>query len=519
MTKNKKDLIFLLMFLFFINAALRIFLIFSTSAPLNDGGLFYTMINNLQENRWNLPLYTSYNQTNIPFAYPPFAFYFTAILASLTKISTFTLLRLLPPIISVFAIAAFYFLALQISNSETGSLLAAIIFSFTPLAFEWQIMGGGITRSFGQVFAILTWINLYEYYKTGNAKRAWRIILFGGLVLLAHPEAALQTAIGGIPLLIFASPSTKRTKNLVNSLLYAAIIGIVTSPWWGLIVQRFGFAPFLSVFEASRQNTIPFIARILTLFQFNFFDEPYITIISALGLLGLFDSLAQKRYLAPAWAFCALLIDLRSGARFATIPLAIMAGAFIENRLIPALNPQEKNSEEIEKKLLGSPYIRLFMGYLLVVSILGSYTTIQTIVTQKSLRRDQISAFQWIKDNTPIQSKFAMITQAQPLLDPTTEWMPALSERNAVNSIFGLEWKNGADFGHKTEAYNRLQICANKNIECVLNWEKDNEQFDFLIIQKKSSGNLLPLQIFIAQSNQFRLVFENSEMEIYKQLE
>ena len=53
--------------------------------PVNDGGMFYVMMKDLQANHYIPPLYTSYNQINIPFAYPPLAFYIGAGLSDLIQ--------------------------------------------------------------------------------------------------------------------------------------------------------------------------------------------------------------------------------------------------------------------------------------------------------------------------------------------------------------------------------------------------------------------------------------------------
>ncbi|HNM37713.1 MAG TPA: hypothetical protein PKI33_11655, partial [Anaerolineales bacterium] len=44
--------------------------------PLNDGGMFLSMVKDLQTSHYVLPKFTTYNYLNIPFAYPPFGFYF-----------------------------------------------------------------------------------------------------------------------------------------------------------------------------------------------------------------------------------------------------------------------------------------------------------------------------------------------------------------------------------------------------------------------------------------------------------
>ncbi len=55
----------------------------NSQMPLNDGGPFYSMIQDIQKNGFALPLFTSYNLDHIPLVYPPLSFYFTALLSTL----------------------------------------------------------------------------------------------------------------------------------------------------------------------------------------------------------------------------------------------------------------------------------------------------------------------------------------------------------------------------------------------------------------------------------------------------
>ena len=48
--------------------------------PLNDGGLFYAMAEDVRRAGFALPMYSSYNGVGIPFVYPPLAFYLAAAL-------------------------------------------------------------------------------------------------------------------------------------------------------------------------------------------------------------------------------------------------------------------------------------------------------------------------------------------------------------------------------------------------------------------------------------------------------
>src|SRR6266545_6504676 len=155
LTENQAaDLIVL--FAVIIGLLLRIAFPLIAPFPLNDGGLFYTMIRDLQANNYALPVFTTYNQAQIPFAYQPLAFYLGSLLSDFTRVDPLNILRLLPPIISAAGIPVFYLLAKEFLPNKTYAALATLLFAFAQRIFAWQIMGGGITRSFGFLFALLT---------------------------------------------------------------------------------------------------------------------------------------------------------------------------------------------------------------------------------------------------------------------------------------------------------------------------------------------------------------------------
>src|SRR5687768_5017216 len=64
--------------------------------PMNDGGMFYTMIQDLRVNHYLLPLHTTYNNLNIPFAYPPLPFYVAGFISDIFRISLLQVLLWLP---------------------------------------------------------------------------------------------------------------------------------------------------------------------------------------------------------------------------------------------------------------------------------------------------------------------------------------------------------------------------------------------------------------------------------------
>src|SRR3990172_1547106 len=192
-----------------IGLAVRLAAPLQAAFPLNDGGLFYAMIVDLQEAGYALPVYATYNAATIPFAYPPLAFYLTGWLADLLRIPTLELVRLLPAVISALTIPAFYSLAKEITSSKVQIVLAVFAFAVLPRDFAWLVMGGGITRSFGLFFALLTMATTYRFYSGYKARHFLACILFGALTAVTHPEATVHAAITALVFFLWKDRSIK----------------------------------------------------------------------------------------------------------------------------------------------------------------------------------------------------------------------------------------------------------------------------------------------------------------------
>jgi hypothetical protein len=148
--------------------------------PLNDGGMFLSMVRDLRESGYALPIFTSYNHLQIPYAYPPFGFYVARILSDVFRISELDLLRWIPPFINVLSIFAFYRLASELLGSKLRGALASTFYALTPGAFGWFIMGGGLTRSFGSLFLLLTALFTLRLFRRGEEKiSGWRRLAAG----------------------------------------------------------------------------------------------------------------------------------------------------------------------------------------------------------------------------------------------------------------------------------------------------------------------------------------------------
>lgn len=499
--------------------SIRIIPAFSSSIPLNDGGLFYIMIRDLQSNHFSLPTVTSYNFSDIPFAYPPFAFFVTGFLSSIFGVDSFLLLRLLPPLISASNIPLFYSLSKRITISAENSLpniFSTLIFSFTPIAFEWQVMGGGITRSLGQTFAIISIIFAMDFYREPRKASALRLAISSAFVVMTHPEGSIQTAIG-IMVIIFVIG--RSAKYILPTFWILLGVILISSPWWVTILINFGIEPILAAFKAANQDGGPFLIRLLLLFQFKITEEPYITLAACLGLIGMFISISRRDYFLPAWMLCSLLIDPRGGIRFAILPLALLAGRTLTDLWCLLGNYQVESAEnKLEKILLGSKTKQLFFGYLFIALLLNSFTTMQNIYSNQTVTKESLDTMLWLRDHTPTNSKIITLTGGRPLLDSFTEWLPALSQRQVITSIFGYEWVNDGKFGIRAQSYRDIQDCVFQDDLCILNWMTENQRADYLVISP--STNYLtkgfPLQVWLNTSPHFYIVYENKTVKVYK---
>ncbi len=476
--------------------------------PLNDGGLFYVMIRDLRAGNYVLPLFAHYNGAAIPFAYPPLGFYATSLLADLFHADLIDVMRWLPPIVSALTIPAFYFLARGLSRSPAISALATFAFAFLPRDFIWLIMGGGVTRSFGFLFAILTLACAHRLFTTPAPRLIFWTSIGAALTVLTHPEAAAQTAFAALLLFLFFG---RVREGLFRALAVAGLTLALTSPWWGLMLARYGLDPFLAAAQATaddRSGLFNFVMRFVLLFRFEFTNEAFLPLLTVFGLIGLFAALGRGEWFLPAWLAASLFFEPRSAPLFMSIPLAILAAEALSGIILPAL--EKTGSKRIPP---------VFPGLLLVYLFLSAQYVVSTAANEISLTPYDRETMQWVEANTPEDSVFLVVTGELPLRDAVSEWFPALTSRVSAATVFGYEWVHDGKFAQRTEGYRSLQGCMDQRADCLLQWSEENGRpFTHVMIRNFRSGEfrLSPLQISLDHEKGFTLVFRTPEISIYQ---
>lgn len=439
----------------------------ATDFPLNDGGLFGIMIQDLADNRLLLPAYTTYNGLDIPFAYPPLAFYIAGIAYQAFGIPILDILRSVPLLLSMATIPAMYWLARGVLGSRSGGVLAAVAFALLPRGYLWMITGGGITRALGFLFAILALGIAWRLVRSPEHRwwTAGMLGLIGGLTALAHPQAAIFMAASILVLL----PWGHGGRPAAVRVLVAGVIGLVVLlPWLVAIVGRHGLDPLLSAVSSGGGPA----DGILMLLSFRFTELVVFDVISIGAVVGAAIALRRRELMLPVWIAATWILDSRAGSTFSMVPLAMLAAyllLWLGSDWLPA--PGISPLNDVRRR----PWRGFAVLALLIVLITANYVSaLRPISPLHTLSHDQRSAIEWAGQQTGAEAVFAVITSGPAWEnDALSEWFPALSGHRSAATVQGYEWLGAEEWRRQRRAYEDLQACASDVLSCVVEWSAE----------------------------------------------
>ena len=427
--------LFILLFSTCLGGFIRISLAAKADFPLNDGGMFYTMIRQIIDQRFALPAFTAYNGHSIPFFYPPLSFYLAAVLSKLTHLPVIALLQYLPAVLSTLTIPAFFKLSLTFTESKSQAAFATLAFSFLPRAYVWLVMGGGLSRSLGFLFGILALEQLLALFKSRNLRYLPGAALFSALTILSHPEVSwflfCSAALAGLWY-------ERSRQGIRQALLVVAGTFILILPWLLTVVLKHGASPLLAAFQVRNDASFPLIQLIL----FTYTEEAFTDILGALAFLGLFSELFRKRFFLPAWVVLTVFLTLRNAPYILMLQVALLAGIGLDQVVLPGITRQPPLSRSTLKEWFetktGAAFCAILLVYLLFSAISFSFIKNTSL---RSLPANEREAMDWIAANTPKESKFILLTgETSWEIDSTSEWFPALTGRTSLVTVQGTEW-------------------------------------------------------------------------------
>ncbi len=436
--------------------------------PLNDGGLFATMISDLVAHGFLLPDQTSYNGLAIPFAYPPLGFYVAGGTHAILGVAITDTLRVLPFVFSLITIPAVYGLAASILESRTAGALAALSFALVPRAYVYLVSGGGITRAPGLLLAVLALGLAWRLARNPRTGRRTVVILglAGGLTVLAHLQAALFLAVSSLVFLVAAAERRGYFAHLVQ----AGLIGVLAVlPWATVIVGNHGLDPLLSA-SASGSTLLLGVGNLLSL---RFTELFFFDVISYVGLTGFVIAIVRRDFLLPVWLVATLLADARAGSTFSMVPLSLLVGYAVVS-LVPARVPDLGQRPFSWIRL--HPWQSLGTVALLVTLFMASITSAQRPQSpMHALNPDQREAMVWVGRNLPADVSLAVVTDSNWWQDAASEWLPAIALRRSAATVQGYEWLGGPQFVQKQDAHEDLQSCSRDVLPCVVMWAQAYE--------------------------------------------
>lgn len=510
----KPSILFLILAML-IGGYIRLAAVLKSAYPINDGGLFYTMTRDLAANNWKIPAFTSYNHLDIPFAYPPLGFYLTGLLSQLAGWELLDIIRILPAVISLLTIPAFFIFATNFLKDEYKLGFATLIFALVPPSFTWLIMGGGITRSLAFFLSILTLSCIYHLYTTRRNRNIFLTAILASLTILSHPETALHTAIGALILFLFLE---RNKTGFRKSIMVLALILVITSPWWVTVIIYHGFSPFLAAGQTGWYS----YDSIIDLLTFDLSYENGLQTIGVLSLIGIFWNLSKKRFILPIWFFLLYLCDPRNAPQDLAPLMAILSSTVLIE-ILSVLSKHRSKEESFMKTPLDHPISKVFLAVLICQWVISSMATMIYVGNQTILTQEENQAVEWVKNNTVPNSHFIILSGKSSLMDPVSEWFPALTDRKSVNTVQGREWLDDNNFGRLLESSDEAQDCINQTPECIFNWaSKNQEQINYIFLSKVpqqcdndqiyASG----LYQLLQNNSMFKEVYTTKEISIFQ---
>jgi len=483
--------------------------------PLNDGGMFYAMMRDLQAAHLALPEVTSYNSLSAPYAYPPLGFYAGIAVAGIFHISLLDTLRFVPLAASCLCLPAFWLLASSLfPENKVGVTAATLAFGLIPRSFIWTVMGGGLTRAPGFLFALLA-IWQIQRLLMGRPRAAHWSSLFASLTLLSHLEGAMFLASGVVALWLAQS----RTRQAFRSiLLVAAVSAMATAPWWVTVLARFGPGPFVAAMHSGANGLTPVELLLSIAFRLVLAPrqtaEATVPILGALALLGAYIQCRRRCWLLPGWWTLIIVLEPRAAATYAAVPEALLAGVATSTAL-PALIGRAKNLAV--RRMLTVTIFGSLLAYCLWAALLAAPRPQTELTKLVALSPGERAAMTWLAGETPASSAILSLTPTTWETDKSAEWLPVLAHRTSVATVQATEWLPST-FQIRTAWATQLARCRQQNTGCLEQWaEANGQRFDYLYVPKQASAiSWGPLRTSLEHDSRYSLVYDGIGARIYR---
>lgn len=265
-----------------------------------------------------------------------------------------------------------------------------------------------------------------------------------------------------------------------------------------------------------------------------FTREPMITFINVLAILGLWYTIVSRKYQLSAWLLLIIFLDPRSADRISVFPVVLLAAIAVDQVLLPALTPEclrntnsTLNNEEKktiwggQKFLLPLIFTMFCVLYPFILAYLQTFTPGSALTMLTAPQRE---AMDWIKNNTPDESVFVVMSSDLTWSsDKVSEWFPALTNRKNLLTVQGAEWLPNSVYKKNKQVYEDFKECADTGESCLSTLSKKyGEKLDYLVVSR-INGSMQSLDTGLSyfdrtveESGNYDRVYENEAVTVFK---
>lgn len=409
-----------------LTLAHRLWLAFSTDFPYNDGALFLAFVKAIAHTFPALPATVDFNGLAIPFAYPPLSFWIGAGLVRL-GMAPLDVVRFLPILFSTVYVLVFAAVLHRMRCSAAVVGLTLLFLLSNARAFEWLVMGGGLSRSLGASFFALTLLLSECAVRQSDRMRRLLLLATSGLTvsaaILSHPEFGLDSAVAVVVWHACRGPSLRQS--MLDVAFVGALAAVGIAPWIAQMLNLHGLAPYRDASQS--RGEVGLLFEIIIKLGRHFLSNP-------LALLGLVLALRKRQWLWPALLAATLLATPRHGLTPAALILAVLAA----EAFFWLLSLRRFSDNPVDRRILVASLVLL-----LILPLRANHFGYGTSIAP--LSHEQRQAMAWVVRNAP-QARFVLANAHSWDLDRASEWFPLLTGAAGVNTVQGREWLDGDRF-------------------------------------------------------------------------
>jgi hypothetical protein len=303
-------------------------------------------------------------------------------------------------------------------------------------------------------------------------------------------------------------------RGVISALLTGFGVTMLTAPWWGTVLTRYGLQPFISAGQTSQRT----LETYLGILQFDGLGDYLFIPTLFLSAIGVWITFKQRDFFVIAWAVLAYLVDPRGGEGIALLALSMLAGVGL-HKLSEWISHSGGDPAEALFTKRGAQF--LLFGFVFYSVMVASIFDFQLINT--SLKANDLEMVAWVNSNVNGEKTFLLATGREfSMSDPMQEWFPALTKQYSATTMQGLEWTLGSGFFPWYDQLITFQHCADVN--CVSEWSLRNDvDYDYLIVtiplendESELATSLKSLAVSTRSSALHLLVHESESVLVFE---